>query len=195
MKFSILFRELEKLCSLIESIENLAKLHGASEHATGPNAISFIAKKLLEAQELEEIAKDLGYKSAKYALYGVRKRNRFPNVPEDLQHAPDHWIHGIKIEKLYTFKNSKQIEKQFKIPACTALQARKKLNSLLPYLNQLLQDADSEFIDQVRQFFCDPGNDFEDFSKAVFGNLADQAGITFSAGEEILFDTEPLLVS
>jgi hypothetical protein len=194
MKFSILFRELEKLCSLIESIENLAKLHGASEHATGSNSISFIAKKLFEYQELEEIAKDLGYKSAKYALYGARKRNRFPNVPEDLQHAPDHWIHGTKIEKLYTFKNSKQIEKQFKIPACTALQARKKLNSLLPYLNQLLQDADNEFIDQVRQFFRDPGNDFEDFSKAVFGNLAEQAGITLSADEEFLLDTEPLLV-
>lgn len=196
MKFSNLFRELEKLCELIESIENLAKLHGASEHAAGANAVAFIAKKLTEHQKLEETAKELGYKSAKYALYGVRKKNRFSNVPEDLQHVPDHWVHGTKIEKVYTFKNSKQIEKQFKIPACTALQARKKLNSLLPYVNQLLQDADSEFIEQVRQFFHDPANDFEDFSGAVFGNLAEQAGVFLSVEEEkeAMYDTEALLI-
>jgi hypothetical protein len=195
MKFSSLFRELEKLCALVESVENLAKLHGASEHVAGANAVAFIAKKLSEHEELEETAKELGYKSAKYALYGARKKNRFPNVPEDLQHVPDHWVHGTKIERVYTFKNSKQVEKQFKIPACTALQAKKKLNSLLPYVNQLLQGADGEFVEQVKQFFRDPENDFEDFSGAVLGNLAEQAGVSFLVEEEeILSDAEALPV-
>ena len=172
-----LLKELAKQADLNNKVEELAQRHGASTNAGLVNSVAFLERKLAELEEAEQKVKQLGYKSLNAALYGLSKQNRYPNVPADLQVVPNHWVHSRRRETEVVWKDGKRVQREYTLPSVTAPQARRKLNDLLPYLNELLKDADTETVNQVREVHRDPEYTFDDFAYTVHNNLAQWAGL------------------
>ena len=168
-----LLKELAKQADLNSKLEELAQRHGASTNAGLVNSVAFLERKLAELEEAEQKVRELGYKSLNAALYGLSKQNRYPNVPTDLQHVPEHWVKAKTFKTVWYAGKSKLVS----VPAVTATQARQKLNGLLPYLDDLLRGADADFVNQVRERMNDKDYDIDDFAKDVHGCLADEAGL------------------
>ena len=168
-----LLKELAKQADLNTKVDELAQRHGASTNAGLVNSVAFLERKLAELEEAEQKVRELGYKSLNAALYGLSKQNRYPNVPADLQHVPEHWV------KEQTFKSVlfEGKRRTVTVPAVTATQARQKLNKLLPYLNELLEGADTQYVNEVREDFTNPKTMFDDFAENVHRNLAEDAGL------------------
>lgn len=172
-----LLKELAKQADLNTKVEELAQRHGASTNAGLVNSVAFLERKLAELEEAEQKVRELGYKSLNAALYGLSKQNRYPNVPTDLQYVPDHWVTPRRREKEYVWKDGKRLEREYTVAPVTAPQARQKLNTLLPYLNELLERADAELVNHVRKGHSDPEVSFDNFSATVHGMLSDCAGV------------------
>ena len=170
-------KELQKQADLNTKVEELAQRHGASTNAGLVNSVAFLERKLAELEEAEEKVRELGYKSLNAAFYGLSKQNRYPNVPADLQVVPDHWVTPRRVEKELVWKNSRRVERTYTVPAVTAPQARRKLNDLLPYLNQVLEGADADYLNSVRAAHLDPECTFDDFAASVHSNVAEDAGL------------------
>ena len=168
-----LLKELAKQADLNTKVEELALRHGASTNAGLVNSVAFLERKLAELEEAEQKVRELGYKSLNAALYGLSKQNRYPNVPADLQVVPDHWVTAQTFKTVWYAGKSKLVS----VPAVTAPQARRKLNELLPYLNEMLEGADAELLNHVRKGHSDPEVSFENFAATTHGTLSDWAGL------------------
>ena len=172
-----LLNALSAQSELNTKLEELAERHGVNTNGGLVNTLSALERKLADLEEAEQKVRELGYKSLNAALYGLSKQNRYPNVPADLQHVPEHWVYAPRTEKEYVWKNSKRFEKVYRVAGVTATKARQKLNGLLPYLNDLLEGADVEFVNSVRENHRDPEVTFEEFSYNCHRNLAEDAGL------------------
>lgn len=172
-----LLRGLQQQSDLVTRVEELAQRHGCNSNAGVSNSVAFLERKLAELEEAEQKVRQLGYKSLSAALYGLSKQNKFPNVPTDLQQVPQHWVYASSVKKETVWKNSKQVEKVYKVPGVTATQARQKLNGLLPYLDQLLEGANAEYVNSVRENHRDVEVTFDEFAHNCHSNLAEEAGL------------------
>ncbi len=169
---------------LEQSLIQLAELAGASPGTAGKNAIKAVEKTLKEHSAAKNIVKESGYKSLPYALYALNKTHRHKNVPLDMTVAPAHWITERKTSQEFYWKDGKRLSKSVIVPEVTAVQAQRLLRPLLPLLNELLEDADCEFINSVRKSFLDVS--YKTFSKALLEALAEERG------QNNTFDTEVL---
>ncbi|MDC0320040.1 hypothetical protein OAL34_02770 [Synechococcus sp. AH-551-G03] len=172
-----LLKELAKQADLNTKVEELAVRHGASSNAGLVNSVAFLERKLAELEEAEQKVRQLGYQSLNAAIYGLSKQNRYPNVPQDIHQVPNHWVTPRRVEKQCVWKSGKQVEKVHTVAAVTAQQARRKHNDLLPYLNKLLEGADAEFVNSVRENHRDPEVTFDEFAYNCHRNLAEDAGL------------------
>jgi len=161
-----------QLQELEQTLTSLAVLAGASPSTKGQNAVKAIEKKLNELNDAYTIAEKLGYKSLPYALYGLKKKNRWEHIPQDLRIAPPHWMEERKIEEEIYWRDGRRHFKSVIKPEVTAVQAQRRLQALFPLLDELLDQADEELITSVRDAFFKMS--YRTFSKALLEALSDE---------------------
>lgn len=136
------------------------------------NSLTVIEKAVQEYKEAEREVKARGYKSLACAIYGLKRQTTYHNVPQDMTIAPRHWRRDAHVEIVYFWKDGVEKSKTVTKAGVDAVTAQKNLTRILPILDDVLEGADTEYVQEVRNAFLELS--YSDFVTALFDALASE---------------------
>ena len=161
----------DKLEGQIERLKQVAIDLGANPSGLHlENVVRTIERYAKEKLEAEDKAREAGYKSVLIALKAVGQKSTFANVPSELTVAPSTWVVPRSISEIQV--GGKTVRRTN--PQVTAVQAQKKLKSLLPMIQEFCEGASPESVESLKDGFYSLS--YEAFSEELMQVIAKDRG-------------------